>query len=133
MPALQSIVLTDRAATPVNHTFLPSNLTAGVGMVVESSGLKVGDSKFSISNRKTTNGRYKATLKLEIPVVQTQIINGISTPVVVRIAYGNLEFSFDEKSTTQERKDLVGMLDSSLATAKTLVNSTVVDLEGVWG
>jgi hypothetical protein len=133
MPALQSLVLTDRATTPVNHTFTPNMLEGGVGTVVESSGVKVGDSKFSISNRKSANGRYKVTLKLEIPVVDNAVVNGITVPTVSRVAYANVDFSFSDKSTTAERNNIVGMLASGLATSKTLVDSTVVGLEGVWG
>jgi hypothetical protein len=133
MPTLQSLVLTDRATTPVNHTFTPFGLEGGVAMVVESSGVKVGDSKFSISNRKSANGRYKVAMKLEVPVVDNAVVNGITVPTVSRIGYANVEFSFSDRSTTAERNNLVGMLASGLATSKTLVNSTVVDLEGVWG
>lgn len=133
MPALQNLVLTDRASTPVNHTFTPFDLKDGVGTVVESSGVKVGDSKFSITSRKTGNGRYKAVVKLEIPKVENAVVNGIDTPTVTRIAYATVEFSFHESSTTAERNNVVGMLASSFEKAKALVDKTIVDLEGVWG
>lgn len=134
MPALQSLVLTDRATpTPVNHTFSPAELAGGVGTVVESSGVKLGDSKFSVSSRKTANGRYRASLKLEMPKVENAVIDGVTTPKVTRVAYATVEFSFHGESTTAERNNLVGMLASSLATGKTLVENTVVNLEGVWG
>lgn len=134
MPALQSLVLTDRTpVTPVNHTFTPFELKDGVGVVVKSSGMKLGDSKFSVSNRKTAQGRYRPTLKLEVPVVENAVVNGVTTPTVVRVAYATIEFSFAGESSMQERDDLVGMLASSLVNTKVLVDSTVVDLEGVWG
>lgn len=134
MPALQSLVLTDRTpVTPVNHTFTPSDLSNGVGTVVESTGVKVGESKFSVSSRKTASGRYRAALKLEIPKVENAVIDGVTVPQVTRIAYVNVDFSFAGDSTTQERDNMVGMLASSLVKAKVLVDSTVVNLEGVWG
>lgn len=133
MPALQSLVLTDRAATPVAHTFTPAELAGGVGVVVESTGVKVGDSKFSVSSRKTANGRYKGILKLEVPKVENAVIDGITTPKVTRIAYATIEFSFAGDSTAAERNNLVGMVASSLETTKTLVHSSIVNLEGVWG
>ena len=134
MPALQSLVLKDRTTpTPVDHTFTPDNLASGVGTVVESTGVKLGDSKFSVSSRKTANGRYRASLKLEIPKVENAVINGVTVPTVTRIAYATVDFSFHGESTTAERNNLVGMLADSLATSKVLVNSTVVGLEGVWG
>jgi hypothetical protein len=69
---------------------------------------------------------------LSVPVVQTQTINGVSTPVVVRTAYADVNFTFDATSTTQERKNLVGMMADALAAGKVLVNGAIVDLEGVY-
>jgi len=133
MPNLQNLVLKDRAATPVNHTFTPRGISSdGVASVAESSGVPIGNNTYSISLRTTPDGRYKGTAKLAVPIVQTQTINGISTPVVVRVARATLTLDYDKASTTQERKDIVGMLADSLDPAKTLVNSVLVDLEGVY-
>lgn len=133
MPALTSLVLTDRENTPVNHTFVPDDRVGGVGVLVESTGVKLGDSKFTLSSRKTANGRHRATLKLEIPRVENAVIDGLSVPKVVRTAYATVELSFSDASTTQERKNLVGMLEDSLKSAKTMVNAVIVDLEGIYG
>lgn len=132
MPQLQNLVLTDRATTPVNHTFTPRDIVDGVGTVVESSGVPVGDKRFTASLRQTSEGRYKAAFKGTFPIVQDQTINGVTAPVVVRTAYADITFSFDAKSTEQERKDVVGMVESALGSAKTLVNDTVVKLQGVY-
>jgi len=133
MPQLQNLVLTDRATTPVAHTFVPRDISANVGTVVESTGVPVGNNRFSISLRQTpTNGRYKATIQLAMPIVATQVINGISTPVVQRTAYADLSFTFDSTSTLQERKDIVGMMMSALDPTKTLVNDVVTALQGVY-
>lgn len=99
--------------------------------MTKSSGVPVGDMRYSLSTRKTA-ARRRISVRLVIPVVQTQTINGISTPVVVRTAFANVDFNFDATSTTQERKDLVGMLASSLDSSKTLVDKTLVDLEGIY-
>lgn len=133
MPALTTLVLKDRASTPVDHTFTPSDVKDGVGTVVESTGMKLGDSKYSVSSRKTTGGRYAGKLKLEVPVVENQTVNGVTRPVVTRVAYATIDFSFAAESTTAERNNLVGMLADSLAKSKTLVDKTIVELEGVWG
>ena len=132
MPQLQNLVLTDRAATPVAHTFTPINIDAnGVGTVAETGTVPVGEPKFSIQNKRV-NGRFKVTLKLSVPVVQTQTINGISTPTVVRTAYVDATFAFDGTASEQERKDIVGMFQSSLDPAKVLVNDTLIKLQGVY-
>lgn len=131
MPQLQNLVLTDREATPVNHTFTPRDIVSNVGAVVESSGVPVGDNRFTISLRQVNN-RYKATIQLSVPVVQNQTVNGITTPVVVRTAFADLTFTFDAQSTTQERTNFVGMLQSAMGTNKALFHDTVVGLQGVY-
>lgn len=131
MPALQNLVLTDRESTPVDHTFVPADITNGVATVIESNGVPVGESKFSIASRKTAS-RRKVSLRLMIPITQTETINGVDRPVVVRTAYANVEFNFDATSEEQERDNIVGMLADALGSSSTLVNDTVVSLEGVY-
>lgn len=133
MPQLQSIVLTDRAGTPVDHTFAPVGIDpkTGVAEVAESSGVAIGDKRLTISTRKTRE-RRRVSMRLVLPVVATETINGIEYPKIVRTNYANLDFNFDAASSTQERDDTVGMLASSLATTKTLVDGTVVNLEGIY-
>lgn len=132
MPQLQNLVLTDRKATPVAHTFTPFDIKNGVGTVVEQTGVPVGNNRFTVSLRRVGNTRYKAQLQLVMPVTQNETINGIVTPKVVRTAYADLSFTFEATSSDQERKDLVGMLQSSLDATKVLVNDTVVNLQGVY-
>lgn len=133
MAQLTSIVLTDRKATPVAHTFLPRTIEGPVATLIESTGIPVGDSRFTISlGKPTAQGKYKPTLRLTIPVVQTQTLNGVSTPVVVRTAYAEASFSFDATSSEAERNDVVGMLADSLRASLALVHDTVVKLQGVY-
>jgi hypothetical protein len=131
MPQLQNVVLTDRKSTPVDHTFTPLDISGGVGTVVESSGIPVGQNRLTISQR-VSNGRYRPSLRLQLPVVQNQTINGVSTPVVVRTAYVEVNFTFDQTSSVDERNDAVGMIASALQSNKTLINDTIVNLQGVY-
>lgn len=132
MAQLQNLVLKDREATPNDHTFVPRDIRDNVGEVVESTGVPVGESRFTISLRKTSNGRYKSTLKLVVPVVQNQTVNGIVTPVVVRTSYATIDFDYDARSTTNERNNFVGMIADALKADKALVNDTIVNLQGVY-
>jgi len=132
MPQLQNLVLTDRAATPVNHTFTPRDIVSGLGTVTESSGVPIGENRVQVALVKTTSGRYKGTLKMQLPVVQTEVINGISVPKVIRTAYADLTVTFDGSSTEQERKDAIGMLASALDSSKVLVNDAFVKLQGIY-
>lgn len=132
MPQLQSIVATDRTpVTPVNHTFVPRDIKDGVGTVVEYTGIPVGEGTLTVSMKKTTD-KARGRLVLKRPVVVTETINGVSSPKVVRTAFGQIDVTFDLVSTEQERTDMLGMLSSVLATSKTLVNDAFVKLEGVY-
>lgn len=132
MPQLQNLVLTDRAATPVAHTFVPRDVVNNVGTVIETTGVHIGDRTFSISTRKTATGRYKVTVKAAFPIVVNETINGITVPTVSRVSHVDTTFTFDASSTEQERKDAVGMFQSAFDPSKVLVNDAVVKLEGVY-
>lgn len=133
MPQLMPLVLKDRKATPVSHTFTPREVNnSGVGTVVESSGVPIGDSRVSLGLNVTTTGRYKPSIRLTVPVVQTATVNGISQPTVLRTGYAEVNFNFEGTSTEAERADLVGMVMDALAPTQTMVNDTLVKLQGVY-
>lgn len=133
MPALQSLVLTDRAATPVNHTLVPSGrpTATGVATVAKGDGTLIGEMKYSIGSRRTA-GKNKTRTLFVVPTVVTETINGVSVPKVVRVAYVDATYTFEGTHTPQERKNVIGMYQSSLDPSKALVNSVLVDQEGVW-
>lgn len=132
MPQLQNVVINDRKATPVAHTYTPRDIVANVGTVVEAGTVPIGNNSLSVSLRKTPQGKYKGELRMVSPIVQTQIINGVSTPVVVRTSYVNLECTFDSTSTEDERKDAIGLMANALGASVVLVNDTLVKLQGVY-
>lgn len=131
MPQLAPLVLTDRQSTPVDHTFNPDDIVAGVGSLSESSGVPIGDSRVTISLKRTTD-RRKPELRLSIPVVQHETINGVTRPTVVRTGYCDIKFNFDVTSSEEERNNLVGMVQDMFDPSNTLVHHTVVKLEGVY-
>jgi hypothetical protein len=94
-------------------------------------GTPVSERKLSISQRRA-NGKVKTRLLLAVPVVQTETINGISTPKVVREAWVDCTFTFSLLSSEQERKDVVGMFMSALDPSKVLVNDSLVKAEGIY-
>jgi hypothetical protein len=138
MPAVQNIILTDRAGTPVAHTFTPESVLGGVGSVVEAGTSAVGNKRFTISGRRDAQRKWRNRITLTVPVVQTETVNGVSRDIVVRTAYATLDFTFDEASLAQERKDLVSMLACALGangaatTTKTLVEDSVVNQQNVY-
>lgn len=132
MSARTNLVINDRAATPVAHTYTPDGSDAnGVHSFSEKTSVPAGNPRFTASLARS-NGKYRPKLRLSIPVVQTQTINGISNPVVVRTAYVEVAFTFDEKSTDQERKDCVGLIANSLAASQTMINDLVVNLSDIY-
>lgn len=136
MPALQSLVVTDRAGTPVNYTLVPDGEGAGSGVytvsAADATGVSISKKKLSISRRKSANGRIRTTIKMYIPVMATEVINGVSNPVVIKEGFVDLTFNMDPKHTEQERNDIVGMLASALGTTKVLINDTVVKDQDVY-
>lgn len=132
MPQFTTLVLTDRAATPVARTFVPKDERNGVYTVVNSpSGIPVGEMRYSLSTRRV-NGRVKTRAVFAVPVVQTETINGISKPKVVREAIIDASFTFSADSSEEERNNAVGMFADSLGTGKVLVNDTVVKAQGIY-
>jgi len=132
MSARGNLVLTDRAATPVAHTYSPDGDDSnGVHLYSEKTGVPAGNPRFS-SSLKSSNGKYRPSLRLSLPIVQTQTINGVSTPVVVRTSYVEVNFTFDQLSSTQERADAVGLMYSALPAAQTQINDLVVNLSDTY-
>lgn len=132
MPQLQAIVLADREATPVNHNFVPRDIVDGIGTVVNSTGVMIGEETLTIGLRKAqTKARPKMVIK--VPVVQNSVVNGITVPTVVRTGYVTIEATFDASSTTQERNNIMGMAYAALTgPSKALIHDTFVNLQGVY-
>lgn len=135
MPALQSIQLTDRASTPVTKTLIPTGGPKGsVGRVAvaDATGNLLSETALTVSGRRTPQ-RLRSSIKLTVPVIANEVINGVNVPKVARGSFITAEFSFALDSTEQERNDAVGMFASSLLPTKTLVHDTVVKGQTVWG
>lgn len=132
MAARTNLVLKDRASTPVNHTFTPDGTDKnGVHLFSEKVGVPSGYPRFSASLRRT-GSKYRATLKLAVPVTQTQTINGVANPVVVRTNYAEATFTFDGLSTDQERKDVVGQMADAFLATQTQINDLLVNLSDIY-
>jgi hypothetical protein len=132
MSARGNLVINDRAGTPVAHTFTPDGDDVnGVHVWSEKTGVPAGNPRYTASLRQS-NGKYRPSLKLQFPIVQTQTINGVSTPVVVRTSFVEVNFTFDALSSTQERADTVGLMYNSLAASQTQINDMITNLSDVY-
>lgn len=132
MSARTNLVINDRAATPVAHTYSPDGDDKnGVHIFSEKTSVPAGNPRYT-ARLVRSGGKYRPSVKLSVPIVQTQTINGVSTPVVVRTAYVEANFTFDELSTTQERADAVGLFANSLAASQTQINDMIVNLSDIY-
>lgn len=110
MPALANLTLVGPGAT--NHVFKPRDIVQGVATLVESTGVPLEDRKATASITRTANGRVKVVLKLQFPVCQDMEVNGVTKPTLVRTAYADITLSADSSSTTEERQELIEMVNS---------------------
>lgn len=133
MPNLQSLAVTDRAGTPVTYILLPVKEEGGTGTVAltDASGAVITEKRFSIGQRRS-GSRIRSVLRLRVPTIVTEVINGVSSSAVAREAYVDCVFNFADNSTEQERNDIVGMFASALAPNKPLVHDCVVKGQAVW-
>lgn len=113
MTQLATVVLKDSLGA--NVSFAPRDIVNGVATTVNSSGIPLGDKTYSLATSRTQAGRRKATLKFALPVVQTETLNGVARPTVVRTAYCDVNFSFDGTSSTLERSDMLAAVKAALA------------------
>lgn len=135
MAAFQNVVLTDRASTPVNHTFVPSGWEAkDVAAFIESAsgGVPEGSSRLTASVRKTPSGNYKVVLKLDVPVLVTEVINGVSINKVDLVNRAEISFNLSGRSTTAQRANLAGMSESALKSTQALINDMIVNLASAY-
>lgn len=118
MPAVTSFVLKDNAATPVNHTFLPNGKSdAGVFRFTEYGSVPIGRNWASLTFVEKNQGQYIDTeLRVGMPLVRTQTVNGVSTPIVVATNTVSLRYHMSRLSDETERANLIAMTRSSQAT-----------------
>jgi hypothetical protein len=140
MPAIASLVANDGATTPVAHTFSPVGINADMVAQYDdrSPGVAVGYNSLTVSLRKPSNGstsrNYKAVIKLVLPTLEItspSTSTGISPqPTKAFDCLANVEFVFSERSSLQNRKDLLALVKNILAHAT--ITSVVQDLENVY-
>ncbi|DAD52734.1 TPA_asm: coat protein [ssRNA phage SRR7976323_2] len=129
MPALTTITVNDRETTPVAHAYVPSRRSNdGVNTFLRTGDSPAGREKLSISLRSSSD-KTKARIVLAMPTVVDETINGVVRKSVIRTAYADLTLTYDNLSTLQERKNLVGLVANLLATSQTAVDTVVTQLD----
>jgi hypothetical protein len=112
-----NIVLTDGAATPVNHTFTPNPVAVDkTAWTKRSGGILIGNEKLTVKVHEAEgNEQYSVvSIRLYRPVLET--ISGensgglVAQPTLAYVNYAELTYRFHKRSTEQMRKDLRLML-----------------------
>lgn len=139
MAAIANVVINDGLATPVAHTFAPVTIDAqGVAKWADrSGGISVGfpTLSYSLKNPTGNSKSYKMTAKVTLPVLE-QTSPSTSTgiqpaPVVGYNLIANIEIVLPERSTTQDRKNLLAYVKNFLANAS-VVTAGVENYETVY-
>jgi len=133
MPALATVNLTDAAATPVVHAFVPQSLTGPLATYADQSGgIAVGYPKLTIQvvPPSKTSRLNKVRMKLVLPVLETisnSTFSGIApAPTKAYDMTADVQFFLPERSTLQNRKDLRAMLLDLMGEA---VTTSVVETQ----
>lgn len=132
MPARTRIDLVDRESTPNTISYAPNSEDAnGVVTFINSTGIPIGDNKLTVSTKRS-GGKTKVRFVLTVPTVVQETVNGVSRSKVDRTDYATIEFTFDNRSTVQDRANMVGQAFSLLDVGQGFVNPILADLEGIW-
>jgi len=133
MSAFPSLATVDRETSPLAHTFVPREKSEDVITWAERHATAaVGDKVFTAQKRASGVGKRKVRLKLAVPYVVTQTINGVNVVTVDDIDYVDCTFTLSTKRTDQDRKNLVGMFQGLLDAADANVVDMIVKDESVW-
>jgi hypothetical protein len=135
-----NVVLTDAAATPVNHTFYPIGNTgdpAVIRWIDRTQGIAAGQNRLTLSQRAPDGQNaktYKLSWKLELPVLaQTSpsTSSGIQPiPVSDHTNVVSLELVMHERASQQERKDALAMIRDLIT--ETIMTNQVENLDLIW-
>jgi len=124
--SITTIVVPDAAATPVNHTFSPVKVNGDSAVMLEkSSSSSLGYWPLTLQQRSPVAGQteklYRTKINLAIPIIYTEVINGVNRPSLGYTMRANVEFVIPADATLQNRKDLrklvVGILNDASTVA----------------
>lgn len=135
MPNLSPLTINDGKDTPESWVFNPDNIDpkTGVATLVKSTGLTpIGDANLSMSRRLTQN-KYRLRVRLSVPKVVTETINGVNVEKVIHASFADVNFTFPDTTSEAERKDVVALMGNLLTSSDTLVTGVLIDLNGIYG
>lgn len=136
MASFSNIVISDGAATPTPHTFAIKSNDGRVSRYEDrAGGIPVGYGKLSATISDINKNNRRVEFTIEVPILEA--VSGANpsgfTPAATVAYYNKVTIGFvtNNRSTTQNRKDLVAYAKNLLGLA--LVPSIVVDGEEISG
>lgn len=137
MPQIGNVVINDGAGTPVAHTFAPVTINGPLASYADrSGGIAVGFPTItaSLTSPTKTSRLYKARLRVVVPVLETlsnSTVSGIlPAPTKGYDMTADMTFLMPERSTLQNRKDLLAFAKNLLANA--LVTAVIENNETIY-
>lgn len=136
MATFASVVINDGAVPPVAHTFATkSNDQRVTRWEDRAGGVPIGYGKLAANISDINKNNRKMTFSIEVPILEA--VSGANpsgfTPAASVAYYDKVDVTFvtNNRSTTQNRKDLLAYVKNFLALA--VVTSIVVDGEEISG
>jgi len=138
MTAIAALTLADGQATPVNHTFNPVDIVAGVSKWADrSGGIALGYPVVTFSMRQPTKAsrNYRVTAKVVTPILeQTSASTATGIQPAPTKAYDLIftsEFVLPERSTLAQRNDILAFAKNFLANAS-VMTAAIQNFESVY-
>lgn len=120
MASNSTFTVADGASTPVSFTFTPQ----GIEGMIKASWQCLTESLVSgrkllalIRGKKPTPKTRSIQVKMTLPFVADQVVNGVTTRVVVSYGSGFAQFTLPDDWTEQQCKDMRVMMANALGTA----------------
>lgn len=111
--SIDSVTVQDGATTPSDVVFDRYGASPGA-VQLRARGATVSADKVLTLKTTESSERTKVMAVLRVPVVQTETVNGISSPKIVRTAYFRGEFTFDGDASDEERRDILSYVETLL-------------------
>lgn len=110
MPQLVNVTLNNGTEDIV---YTPQQIVGNVASLIDPEHTIMGTGQLSNSVRRSAT-RRKTTVKLQVPVLGNETVNGMTREVVLHKSYATVEFDFAIESTTADRTSFRNMLISAL-------------------
>jgi hypothetical protein len=124
MPDIANIVINDGQATPVAHTFAPAAQGERGSLFQDrSGGISVGYPTISVNTvpPSKTSHLYKTRVKVSLPIMENvtnSTVSGIApAPTLSYTMTADMTFFMPDRSSLQNRKDIIAYAKNSLANA----------------